>query len=157
MKQLWLLAFSSLLLLSLQSKDEQPDTTPLDQLMDNWHLAASKADLKAYFEVVTDDFIFLGTDPNERWTKQEFEAFCKPYFDKGSAWTFTKKERNWIFSKDKKIAWFDEKLDTWMGDCRGSGIMVKKGKMWKLAYYNLTVLIENEKIQSFIALRKAER
>jgi ketosteroid isomerase-like protein len=155
MKHLWILAFSSLLLLSLQSKERQPDTTLLDQVVDNWHLAASKADLTTYFSYVTDDFIFLGTDPNERWNKKEFEAFCKPYFDKGTAWTFTKTERNWVFSKNKKTAWFDEKLDTWMSDCRGSGVLVKKGKQWKLAYYNLTVVIENDKIKSFIELRKS--
>jgi hypothetical protein len=33
-------------------------------------------------------------------------------------------------------------------------VLVKDGKNWKLAYYNLTVLIENEKIQEFIKLRK---
>jgi hypothetical protein len=58
-----------------------------------------------------------------------------------------------VFSKDKKIAWFDERLDTWMDECRGSGICVKEKGKWKLAYYNLTVLIENDKIKEFIELR----
>jgi len=51
------------------------------------------------------------------------------------------------------MAWFDEDLNTWMRGCRGSGIMIKKKGEWKLVYYNLTVLIENEKIQKFIDLR----
>ena len=57
-------------------------------------------------------------------------------------------------SADLKTAWFDEDLDTWMGGCRGSGICVLEADKWKIAYYNLTVLIENEKIEQFIKLRK---
>lgn len=146
-----LLIFSCLVLFSFTetSKDQQA----LDALVDNWHLSASKANLEEYFKPTTDDFIFLGTDPEERWTKEQFKEFCKPYFDQGKGWDFKKTERNWVFAKNGKIAWFDERLDTWMDECRGSGICVKEGKTWKLAYYNLTVLIENDKIQDFIALR----
>lgn len=130
------------------------DTSDLDKLIDNWHLAAAEADLDAYFAPTTDDFIFLGTDPEERWDKEQFKAFCKPYFDQGKGWDFKKTERNWVFSKNGKIAWFDERLTTWMEECRGSGICVKEKGKWKLAYYNLTVLIENDKIKDFIELRK---
>ena len=126
----------------------------LDRLVDDWHKAASEANFDAYFGAVTDDFIFLGTAPGERWSKEEFASFSKPYFDKGQAWDFKSKDRHWMFSEDKKMAWFDEDLDTWMEGCRGSGILVKKKGEWKLVYYNLTVLIENEKIQEFIELRK---
>ena len=59
-----------------------------------------------------------------------------------------------MFSKNKKIAWFDEDLETWMEGCRGSGIVIKKKGEWKIVYYNLTVLIENEKIKEFIELRQ---
>ena len=41
-----------------------------------------------------------------------------------------------------------------MKGCRGSGILIKKNNEWKIAYYNLTVLIENEKIKAFIELRE---
>jgi hypothetical protein len=42
-----------------------------------------------------------------------------------------------------------------MESCRGSGICVLDANgEWKIAYYNLTVLIENEKIKKFIKLRK---
>jgi hypothetical protein len=52
------------------------------------------------------------------------------------------------------MAWFDEDLDTWMKGCRGAGILRYDGKEWKIVYYNLTVLIENEKIKEFIKLRE---
>lgn len=132
----------------------QKETESLNKLIDAWHLAATNADFKAYFAPTTDDFIFLGTAPGERWTKNEFQAFSKPYFDKGKSWDFKASNRRWNFSKDGKIAWFDENLKTWMEDCRGSGVCIKEKGEWKLAYYNLTVLIENEKIKEFIQLRK---
>lgn len=138
------------------SFQSEPQIADLNKVVDDWHQAAARADLEAYFSYVSDGFIFLGTDPEERWTKEEFHAFCKPYFDQGKAWDFKATERNWVFSKNKKVAWFDERLDTWMQECRGSGVMVKEGKHWRLAYYNLTVVIENDKIQPFIELRKKE-
>lgn len=127
--------------------------TELDKFVDNWHLSAAKADFDGYFGAMSDSFIFLGTAPGERWSKKQFEEFSKPYFDQGKAWDFKANNRQWNFSKNKKIAWFDEDLDTWMRGCRGSGIMVKEKGEWKLVYYNLTVLIENEKIKEFIELR----
>jgi hypothetical protein len=135
------------------SNTEKKIETDLDILVNQWHQDASVPNFDAYFGFTTDDFVFLGTADGERWNKEDFKLFCKPYFDKGKAWDFKVKDRNWVFSKNRKMVWFDETLDTWMTDCRGSGILIKKGKKWKLAYYNLTVLIENEKIQSFILLR----
>ena len=128
----------------------------LDKLINDWHLAAANADYDAYFGAMDASFIFLGTADGERWTKEEFSAFSKPYFDRGTAWDFKASNRNWMFSKNGKMAWFDEDLDTWMRNCRGSGILVKKKGEWKLVYYNLTVLIENEKIKEFIELRDQE-
>ena len=129
------------------------DTTSLDKIVDNWHLAAAEANYDAYFGAMDESFIFLGTAPGERWTKAKFSEFSKPYFDKGKAWSFTASNRQWNFSKDGKMAWFDEDLDTWMRGCRGSGILILKKGEWKFVYYNLTVLIENEKIKEFIELR----
>ena len=128
-------------------------TVELDEWMDIWHYSASKADFHGYFDKMDSDFIFLGTAPGERWTKVEFAAFSKPYFDKGKAWDFKATNRNWSFSENGKIAWFDEDLETWMRGCRGSGVLVKKKGQWRLKQYNLTVLIENEKMDEFIQLR----
>jgi len=129
-------------------------TAQLDQLIDDWHLAATNANYSGYFDLMDDSFVFLGTAPGERWSKENFSSFSKPYFDKGQAWDFKASNRIWMFSKNKKIAWFDEDLATWMEGCRGSGIMIKKKGDWKIVYYNLTVLIENEKINQFIELRR---
>lgn len=146
------LIFVALLFFTFSSKAQ----TELDKIVDQWHLDATNTNFDNYFDVLTENFIFLGTAPGERWTKKDFAAFCKPYFDKGTAWDFLPSNRKWVFSKDKKMAWFDEDLDTWMEGCRGSGIMIKEKGEWKIAYYNLTVLIENEKIKEFIELRRME-
>jgi hypothetical protein len=125
----------------------------LNTLVDNWHLAAANADLQKYSQVMSDKFVFLGTAPGERWNKKAFLDFSKPYFDKGKAWDFKPSNRIWEFNTDSTFAWFDENLDTWMRGCRGSGILQKENNVWKISYYNLTVLIENEKIGPFIHLR----
>jgi hypothetical protein len=132
----------------------QKDLNKLDELIQNWHKAASDAKFDSYFNCLTDDFIFLGTAPGERWTKKEFQEFSKPFFDRGKAWDFKASNRIWNFSKDGKTAWFDEDLATWMQGCRGSGVCIKIKGLWSISYYNLTVLIENEKIKEFIELRK---
>lgn len=128
----------------------------LDNLIDKWHQSASEADYKAYFGLMDSSFIFLGTAPNERWSKVEFSEFSKPYFDSGKAWSFVPSNRIWNFSSNGKTAWFDEDLETWMEDCRATGVMILTSEGWKIAYYNLHVLIENEKIKEFILLRKVE-
>ena len=132
----------------------QQDVKKLDEVIYNWHKAASDAQFDSYFKYLSDDFIFLGTAPGERWTKKEFQEFSKPFFDRGKAWDFKASNRIWNFSKDGKTAWFDEDLATWMQGCRGSGVCIKTKGVWAISYYNLTVLIENEKIKEFIELRK---
>jgi ketosteroid isomerase-like protein len=121
--------------------------------MDAWHLAATNADFKAYFAPTTDDFIFLGTAPGERWTKNEFQAFSKPYFDKGKAWDFKSLQRSIYLSKDQKTAWFDELLDTQMKICRGSGVLIKKLGKWKIAHYVLSMTIPNDKTTEVVKIK----
>ena len=125
----------------------------VDTLVNHWHKSAGTANYENYFGFMGSDYIFLGTAPGERWNKQAFATFSKPYFEKGKEWDFKPSNRTWMYAKDSTIAWFDEDLDTWMRGCRGSGILqLSKGK-WEIVYYNLTVLIENDKIKSFIELR----
>ena len=128
----------------------------LDKIINEWHQNAANAAFDAYFSITTDDFIFLGTAPEERWKKKAFMTFCKPYFDKKTTWDFKPSDRLWNYSEDGNTAWFDESLETWMQGCRGTGILSRIGGEWRLSYYNLHVLIENDKIQEFISLRKKQ-
>jgi len=124
----------------------------INELLDSWHKAAADADLNKYFNKMSEDAIYLGTDISERWTKNEFYSFCKPYFDKGKAWEFIPSNRTVYFSENYKTAWFEETLDTWMGECRGSGILVLKNNQWKIIHYNLAVAVSNEIIKDYIKL-----
>lgn len=125
----------------------------VNNLLDKWHEAAAKADHAAYFEMLSSDSHYIGTDATENWDKKAFDAFAKPYFDKGRAWDFKAVERNIYFSKDGKVAWFDELLDTWMKGCRGSGVLEKEGKTWKIKHYVLSMTVPNEVTNSVLPFK----
>ena len=130
-----------------------PDKKAIIALLDNWHAAAAKADHKGYFGKIAEDGHYIGTDATENWDKKAFEAFSKPYFDKGKAWDFKAVERHIYFSKDGKVAWFDELLDTWMKGCRGSGVLEWDGKEWKIKHYVLSMTVPNDVTKQVIPLK----
>ena len=72
----------------------------LDAKLDDWHKAASDANFDTYFRFMDTSFVFLGTAPGERWKKDAFEKFSKPYFDKGQAWDFKASNRIWQVNSD---------------------------------------------------------
>lgn len=119
-------------------------------VIDDWHKAASEADEARYFGHFTADAVFMGTDATERWTRDAFRAWAKPFFARGKAWSFRSVSRNISLAKDGTMAWFDEALDTPnMGPCRGSGVLVKEDGSWKIAQYNLSVPIPNALMSEF--------
>lgn len=126
----------------------------VNTLLVNWHKAASDANFKEYFRVLDSTTVYIGTAAEEIWTKEQFANFSKPYFDKGKAWSFTTLERNIYMSESANIVWFDELIDTWMGTCRGSGVLEKKEDSWKIKQYVLSVAIPNEDIQAVIDIKK---
>ncbi|MCL5245467.1 nuclear transport factor 2 family protein [Cellulophaga sp. 20_2_10] len=128
--------------------------TEINTVVDAWHKAASDADFDAYFGFMTKDGVFIGTEATENWQNKDFKAFSKPYFDKGKAWSFTALERNIYIDKSKKIAWFDELLDTQMEICRGSGVLKKVKGEWKIAHYVLSIAIPNENVDKVVDLKK---
>jgi len=125
-------------------------------VLDSWHKDAAEANFDPYFNAMTDNSIFIGTDASENWNKTNFKNFSKPFFDKGQAWSFIAIERNIYVYNDGKMAWFDELLDTWMGVCRGSGVLVKEENTWKIEHYVLSLTIPNENIQDVKKVNKAK-
>ena len=81
-------------------------------------------------------------------------VFSKPYFDKGKAWDFETLERNIYVNSSGEFVWFDELLRTWMGTCRGSGVLEKIENSWKIKHYVLSVSIPNEDINRVITIKK---
>lgn len=123
--------------------------------LDSWHKAAATANYEDYFTLMDDDAVFIGTDATENWNKKAFQAYAKPHFDKGKAWSFTALERHIFVDATGKTAWFDELLNTQMKICRGSGVLVKIGKEWKIKHYVLSMTIPNENSDEVIKVKSA--
>ncbi len=141
-----------LLLFSCSVNNVEKDREDIHLLLDSWHQAAATADEDVFFGSMTENCIYLGTDKTEKWKRDELREWSEEYFDRESAWSFTSFDREIYFSDDGNTAWFDEKLNTWMGTCRGSGVLLKTEGGWKLSHFNLAVLVPNDKIQGFIEL-----
>lgn len=125
----------------------------INTIVDAWHKAAAEANFKNYFDAMADESIFIGTDATENWNKKDFQAFAKPYFDKGKAWNFTALQRNIYLSNDKKTAWFDELLNTQMKICRGSGVLTLIDGQWKIKHYVLSMTIPNDNVNEVVKIK----
>lgn len=126
----------------------------INKLINNWHKAASDANFDNYFNAMDKNSVFVGTDANEVWNKKTFKNFSKPFFDKGKAWSFKTLQRNIYLHSSLNIAWFDETLQTWMGICRGSGVVEKTNNIWKIKHYVLSVTVPNEDIKPIVEIKK---
>jgi len=112
--------------------------------LDEFHAAAARGDSEAYFAVMTDAVVFLGTDATERWQGQAFRKFVLEHFGEGRGWTYTPGARHIDMAPGGKWAFFDELLQhDRLGQCRGSGVLVREGDAWKIAQYNLSVPVPN--------------
>lgn len=160
MKKIVLLYVFTLLLTScgsvkkVSTKDISVIKKNVNAILNNWHLAATEANYDNYFGKMDSISVFIGTDASENWTKKQFAEFSKPYFDKGKAWDFKTLERNVYVNDQGNFVWFDELLNTWMGTCRGSGVLEKKDNSWVIKHYVLSVSIPNDDVQAVIAAKK---
>ena len=158
MKQIMIIAFFITLTSCQEIQDttisEKQTTININKMLNQWHNDVAVYDYDAYFNKMTDNAFFVGTDATEVWSKQEFQSFSKPFFDKKQTWNFKPHKRNIYFNKSGKTAWFDETLDTWMGVCRGSGVVSKKDKDWKIEHYVLSVVIPNDDIEAVVSIKK---
>jgi ketosteroid isomerase-like protein len=138
---------------SFYSNHSDKEKDKINAVLDNWHKAAGAAQFDAYFNLMTDDAIFIGTDATENWNKMQFQAFAKPFFDRGKAWSFKAIERHIYVDKSGKMAWFDELLSTQMKICRGSGVLVKIGNDWKIKHYVLSMTVPNENVTEVVKIK----
>lgn len=155
MKKIIILVTSVILMGCSSAKivDKSIAKKEINAVLNDWHKAAAEANFNNYFDVIAEDGIFIGTDATENWNKTQFIAFSKPYFDKGRAWNFKALERNIYFSEDSNIIWFDELLKTQMKICRGSGVMIKTKKGWKIKHYVLSMTVPNENVDEIVKIK----
>lgn len=129
------------------------DHSEVGQTLDAWHDAAAQGDIKTYFNLTTEGFVFLGTDAKERWTREEFRAFAEPHFADGHGWTYTPVKRFVHTNSYGDVAWVDEVLrhDTY-GSVRGTAVLRSAGygDDWRVAHYTLSFLVPNEKVEAML-------
>ena len=135
-----------------QTRDDVVEKSVIDKLINEWHVNAAEGHLEAYFDVLAEDFYFIGTDASEKWIKKDFKVFCEPHFADGSAWNFKPIKREIFFNEKLDFAWFDEQLNTQMGLCMSSGVLVITSKGWKIKHYQLSLHVPNEIVQDFMTL-----
>ena len=138
-----LLLACCLLFCSLAAQADTSLKRQVDAFVDRWHDDAAHA-RPAYFDKIAKDGIYIGTDKTERWRRDEFKAWARPYFKGKSAWAFKAIKRHVYSSSDGSMVWFDELLDTQMGVCQASGIMRRKGDSFEIVHYQLSMAVPNE-------------
>lgn len=131
--------------------------TAVTEVLNDLHRAAAEANGEKYFGLFTDDAVFLGTDATERWTIEQFKAYAMKRFETGVGWTYILKEGSRHITIDGSIAWFDELLENKKyGTCRGSGVVQHTSRGWKIAQFNLTFTVPNDKAEQVVAVIRAD-
>lgn len=115
-----------------------------EQVLDDWHQAASVGDRDRYLDHFAPDAVFLGTDQTERWNLAELTAFVDEHFEPGKGWTYVPFERDTMLEVGAGLAWFDELLsnDSY-GVVRGTGVLRHVEGTWRIVHYSLTFVIPN--------------
>jgi hypothetical protein len=121
------------------------ETTGVDITLDTFHQAASAGMFELYFDQMTDDVTFMGTDSTEWWTKEQFMGYAREPFADGHGWTYTPRDRHVMFNDDFSTAWINELLDhDKYGLLRGTAVLTKSNDHWLIAQYSLTFLVPND-------------
>ncbi len=119
----------------------------INRVLDNYHQAAANAEWDRYFDLMSENSVFIGTDASERWTKTEFQQYSR-----GSrGWRYTPQRRNIDITPDGMSAWFDELLlSESFGSSRGTGILINTEQGWKISQYHLTLPIPNGMVREIM-------
>jgi hypothetical protein len=129
-----------------QSKKEKAIKDSVNIVLDNWHKYAAQSDFDHYFGLLDKKAVFVGTDSTEVWTKKQFKEYAKPYFKKKKGWKFIPTSRHIYIGENPDFVWFDELLDTRMGKCRGSGVLININGQWRIFHYVLSLTVPNDKL-----------
>jgi ketosteroid isomerase-like protein len=127
------------------------DRDAVEAVLDEFHAAAAAADERRYLATLTEDMVFLGTAPGERWQGAEWREFVGSHFSRGKGWAYAPSERTVVIAEDGRTAWFDERVDNeHFGACRGSGVLRRDGA-WRIAQYNLTIPVPDELVPELVS------
>jgi len=126
-------------------RSEGTDISVINKKMDDFHDAADKGDNARYLNHFAKDGVFMGTDDWERRPFPAFLEYVNKHFKDGKGWSYKPVKRYTSLNKAKNVAWLDEILESkkW-GRFRGTAVLEKVGRVWKLKHYSLSVLVPNE-------------
>jgi len=114
----------------------------VNAFVDGWHDDAAHT-RPSYFDKIAPQGVYIGTDKSEIWTRDQFKAWARPFWERGKAWSFTAQKRNVYHSPDRAYVWFDEQLNTQMGTCQASGVLRNTGKGFLVEHYQLSLAVPN--------------
>jgi hypothetical protein len=135
-----ILLFVTLFSCAQNIQSQQTDIAAINKVLDDYHQAAANGEWDIYFDLMSDDAVFIGTDAGERWVKQEF----RQYSSGSNGWVYTPQQRNVNITPDGLSAWFDEALlSQSYGSSRGTGVLMLTAVGWKISQYHLTLPIPN--------------
>jgi hypothetical protein len=135
-----ILLFVTLFSCAQNIQSQQTDIAAINKVLDDYHQAAANGEWDTYFDLMSDDAVFIGTDAGERWVKQEF----RQYSSGSNGWVYTPQQRNVNITPDGLSAWFDEALlSQSYGSSRGTGVLISTAVGWKISQYHLTLPIPN--------------
>jgi ketosteroid isomerase-like protein len=127
--------------------DAAAERAAVDAILSEFHRLASQGDFGPYFELFTDDAVFMGTDASERWSVEDFRGYASA----SDGWTYDMTERHIFLDAEANTAWFDERLENARyGETRGTGVLVRTAGGWKITQYNLTIPVPNELALEFV-------
>ena len=124
-----------------------------EDFINDWHQSSAQSNIDVYLGSMAATSVYMGTDASERWEKDAFSDFCKPWFAKGKGWAFAKISRHIYVADQGNIIWWDELLDTKLGVCRGSGVMQHKKGKWQIEQYVLSPTVPNELMDSVVNMK----
>jgi len=123
----------------------------VDAVLDAFHAAAAAADEERYAATMTDDVVFLGTAPGERWEGAVWRDFVHSFFSRGKGWAYEPSDRTVVVAEDGHVAWFDETVENQhYGACRGSGVLRREDGEWRVAQYNLTIPVPDDLVPELV-------
>lgn len=154
--KVYFLLLSAFLLLSCRPSERfllpSSDLTAITHTLDEWHAAASLGDSSGFFSRMTPDAVYIGTDATERWTRTSMGKDLGKHFDGKKAWHFIASNRHYAATGNPNVIHIDENLQTWMGPCRGSGLVRKINGKWYISLYNLANTVPNAHIKEYVSL-----
>ena len=128
------------------------DRAAVDTVLDEFHEAAAAADEERYAATMTDEVVFLGTAPGERWEGAVWRDFVHSFFSRGKGWAYEPTDRTVVIAAEDDVAWFDETVENrQFGACRGSGVLRREGGEWRVAQYNLTIPVPDDFVPELVA------